>query len=334
MTLRIGVLGAGFMGRTHAAGWAQTPAQIAGFYAADAAQMRSLAGQYQVQAFADYDDLLMAVDVVDICTPTYLHHEHVLHAAQAGKHIICEKPLGLTVGQAREMVNACEKAGVRLLVAHVVRFFPEYAAAKAAVDRGEIGNVAVVRLTRCSFQPKLGADNWFLDPARSGGMMLDLMVHDFDYARWVAGDVTSVFTRSIRSRTPDAPVDYALAILCHKNGALSNIEGGWAYPPPIFRTALEIAGDAGLIEHPADSSIPLGVYLKQSGSGETPEVGLPMSPMAEDPYTTQVKHFYEVLVNGAVPRVTAQDGLAAVEIARAAVESARTGRAITVGSID
>jgi predicted dehydrogenase len=334
MTLRVGILGAGFMGRTHAAGWAQTPASIVGFYAADAAQMHKLADQYRTRAFADYDELLKAADVVDICTPTYLHHEHVLRAAQAGKHIICEKPLGLTTGQARDMLGACEKAGVRLLVAHVVRFFPEYAAAKAAVDRGEIGNVAVVRLTRCSFQPKLSADNWFLDPARSGGMMLDLMVHDFDYARWVAGDVVSVFARSLRGFTPDAPADYALAILRHKNGAISNVEGGWAYPSPMFRTALEIAGDAGLIEHPADSSIPLGVYLKQSGGGDSPEVGLPMSPMAEDPYTTQLKHFYEVLVDGAAPRVTAQDGLAAVEIARAALESARTGRSITVGSVD
>jgi predicted dehydrogenase len=334
MTLRIGILGAGFMGRTHAAGWARTPAQIAGFYAADAAQMHSLADQYRVQAFTDYDALLKAVDVVDICTPTYFHHEHVLHAAQAGKHVICEKPLGLTVTQAREMLAFCKKAGIKLLVAHVVRFFPEYAAAKAAVDRGEIGKVAVVRLTRCSFQPKLGADNWFLDPTRSGGMMLDLMVHDFDYARWIAGDVISVFARSIRGRTPDAPADYALAILRHRNGAISNVEGGWAYPPPMFRTALEIAGDAGLIEHPADSSTPLGVYLKQTGGSDSPEVGLPMSPMAEDPYTTQIKHFYEVLVNGAVPRVTGQDGLAAVEIARAAIESAQTGRQVTVGSVD
>ncbi|HVO70146.1 MAG TPA: Gfo/Idh/MocA family oxidoreductase [Aggregatilineaceae bacterium] len=334
MTLRVGVLGAGSMGRTHTAGWVQTPAQLVGVYAADAAQMHRLADQYKLRAFASYDELLAAADVVDICTPTYLHHDHVLQAARAGKHIICEKPLALGVSQGQAMVSACEKAGVRLLVAQVVRFFPEYAAAKAVVDRGEIGRVAVIRLTRCNFQPKLGADNWFLDPARSGGMMLDLMIHDFDYARWVAGDVESVFARSIRSRSPEAPLDYALAILRHSSGAISNVEGGWAYPPPMFRTALEIAGDGGLIEHPAESSTPLGVYLKQSASGDSPEVGLPMSPMLKDPYTTEVKHFYDVLANGAVPRVTAQDGLAAVAIARAAVESARTGRPVAVGSVD
>jgi len=262
-----------------------------------------------------------------------LHREHVLQAAAAGKHIICEKPLALTVADAKEMVETCEKAGVKLLVAHVVRFFPEYAQAKFAVERGEIGKVAVVRLTRAAFQPKLAADNWFLDLNKSGGMMLDLMVHDFDYARWVAGEVESVFAKSVRSATPDAPNDYAIAILRHSNGAISNVEGGWAYPPPMFRTALEIAGDAGLIEHPAEGSKPLGVYLKQTAGGDSPDVGLPMSPLSEDPYTTQVKHFHDVLTQDIPSRVTARDGLAAVQIARAAIKSAQTGRQVSIAEV-
>jgi predicted dehydrogenase len=321
------------MGSTHAAGWARTPAQVVGVHALDDDRTRRVVAQHGLAYYASYDDLLAAVDAVDICTPTHLHPDHVLRAAAAGKHIICEKPLALTVPQAREMVTACEQAGVTLLVAHVVRFFPEYALARNAVERGDIGKVAVLRLTRCSFQPKLAADNWFLDPAKSGGMMLDLMIHDFDYARWVAGEVESVYARSVRSRTPHAPDDYAIAILRHKDGALSNIEGGWAYPPPMFRTALEIAGDGGLIEHPADSSAPLGVYLKQGASGDAPDVALPLSPLSEDPYTTEIKHFYEVLVNGATPRVTARDGLAAVEIALAARESARTGRQVSIAEV-
>ncbi|MBX3082668.1 MAG: Gfo/Idh/MocA family oxidoreductase [Anaerolineae bacterium] len=331
--LKVGLLGAGFMGTTHAAGWINTPAQFAGVYALDEDKARKLAHQYDLTLFRSYEDLLQQVDVVDICTPTHLHYEHVMQAVAAGRHIICEKPLALTVAQAREMVAACEKAGVKLLVAHVVRFFPEYAQAKFAVERGEIGNVAVVRLTRASFQPKLAADNWFLDVGKSGGMMLDLMIHDFDYARWVAGDVDSVFAKSVRSATPNSPSDYGIAILRHVNGAISNVEGGWAYPPPMFRTALEIAGDAGLIEHPADSSKPLGIYLKQTPGSDAPDVGLPMSPLLEDPYTTQVKHFHDVLTKGIPSRVTAQDGLAAVQIARAAILSAQTGRQVKIAEV-
>jgi predicted dehydrogenase len=332
--LRIGLIGSGFMGTTHAAGWAQTPAHLVGICSADSARAGKLAAQYGAQVYSNYEALLNDVDVVDICTPTHLHHEMTLQAAQAGKHIICEKPLARTPTQAQEMIAACEAAGVRLLVAHVVRFFPEYAAAKGIIERGEIGKVAVMRLTRCAWQPKLAADNWFLDPTKSGGMMLDLMCHDFDYARWIAGEVESVYARSIRASDPAAPEDYSIAILRHTNGALSNVEGAWAYPPPLFRTALEIAGDAGLIEHPAGSSTPLGIHLKAKAGGDAPDVGLPASPLAEDPYTTQLKHFYNLLTGAeTTPRVTAQDGLAAVQIAQAAMDSARLGRPVKLSEV-
>ncbi|HUN06211.1 MAG TPA: Gfo/Idh/MocA family oxidoreductase [Aggregatilineales bacterium] len=332
--LKVGLVGSGFMGSTHAAGWVQTPAQFVGICSADTARAGKLAAQYGTQVYNSYEALLDAVDVVDICTPTHLHHEMTLQAARAGKHVICEKPLARTPAQGREMIAACEAADVKLLVAQVVRFFPEYAAAKGIVERGEIGKVAVVRLTRCAYQPKLAADNWFLDPAKSGGMMLDLMCHDFDYARWIAGDVDSVYARSLRSSDPSAPEDYSIAILRHTSGALSNVEGAWAYPPPMFRTALEIAGDAGLIEHPAGSSTPLGIHLKAKAGGDAPDVGLPASPLAEDPYTTQLKHFYNILTGAeTTPRVTAQDGLAAVQIAHAAMESARSGRPVKLSEV-
>lgn len=328
--LRVGIVGSGFMGSFHAAGWSQTPAELVGFHSLDQAQVNRLIERYGGRSFPTLDALLDAVDVIDICTPTHLHHPMILQAAAKGKHILCEKPLTRTVAQAEEALAACRAAGVKLLVAHVVRFFPEYAQARAIVERGEIGRVGVVRLKRVSFQPKLQSDNWFLDAEKSGGMILDLMIHDFDYARWVAGEVESVFAKSARSTRPDAPGDYALAILRHTSGALSHVEGGWAYPPPMFRTSLEIAGDGGLIEHPAGSSVPLGVHLKESGKGDGAEIAVPASPLLEDPYITEIKHFYDVLAHGTPSRVTAEDGLAALKIAFAAIESAQTGQRVTL----
>ena len=332
--MRIGIVGAGFMGQTHAAGWANTPAEIAGVISQNPDSTKTLADQYGAQIHDDLAGLIDAVDVVDICTPTHLHHQMVLQAAAAGKHIVCEKPLARTVSEAQEMITACRDAGVMLLVAHVVRFFPEYAAAKAAVDRGDIGKVAVVRLTRASFRP--GADDsWFHDHDKSGGMMLDLMIHDFDYARWVAGEVVSVFAKNVSSKNGPDGEDYGLAILRHASGALSHVEGGWAYPKPMFRTALEIAGDRGLIEHPAGSSVPLGVYLKSSAGDDEADIAVPSSPLAEDPYTTEMKHFYAALSGEPIDlRVTAYDGLAAVRIALAASESARTGRRVNVEEVN
>lgn len=333
--LRVGIVGMGFMGTTHAAAWAQTPAKIVGIVSPGQHDLAAFAAKYEAQVYPDLAALLPHVDVVDICTPTHLHHAMVLEAAEAGKHIVCEKPLALTAAHTAEMLAACEKAGVQLLVAQVVRFFPEYAAAKGIVERGEIGRVGVVRLTRCSFKPaRNNPESWFHDPAQSGGMMFDLMVHDFDYARWISGDVDSVFAKNIANQFSNIPGDYALVILKHKNGALTHVEGGWAYPAPLFRTALEIAGDQGLIEHPAGSSAPLGVYLHETGSGTSADIAVPSSPLSEDPYVTQIKHFYELLTGKTTtPRVTAADGAAAVQIALAAVESAKTGRRVRLEEV-
>jgi len=325
--MKVGIVGVGFMGTTHAAGWAATDVEIVGFCAETPEEAQSIAPQYQARIYPDLKSLLNDVDVIDICTPTHLHHDMVLQAAQAGKHIICEKPLARTVEQAQEMIKACRAASVRLLVAHVVRFFPEYALAKSVVQAGQIGKPAIIRLARGSYRPKKPVGNWFLDFDKSGGMLLDLMIHDFDYARWIAGEVDSVFAKSVGNVWADASIEYGLVILKHTNSALSHIAGAWAYPPPTFRTGLEIAGDAGLIEWSSDSTAPINLLLRKE-SADAPDVGLPGSPLSESPYTTQIKEFYAALKDDQPTRVSAEDGLAAVQIALAAIESAKTGEPV------
>jgi len=331
--MRVGIVGAGFMGTTHAAGWAETPAEIVGFSAETQQEAGVLARRYQAKVYPDLDAMLSEVDVLDICSPTHLHHEMALKAAAAGKHIVCEKPLARTTGQAREMLTACRNAGVQLLVAHVIRFFPEYALAHATVEEGQIGKPAVIRLHRGSYRPKKPAGNWFLDEEKSGGILMDLMIHDYDYARWVAGEVESVSARRVTELHPDAPVDYGLVILSHRSGALSHIAGAWAYPPPTFRTHVEIAGDRGLLEFDSDGTAPIQNLILKTGGSDAPDVALPSSPVSESPYTTQIKEFYSVLADGKTARVSATDGLVAVQIAEAALESAHTGQPVKLQSL-
>ena len=326
--MKVGIVGAGFMGTTHAAGWAETPAEIIGVTAATQQESSALAERYHTKVYPSLDAMLPEVDVIDICSPTHLHHEMVLKAVAAGKHIVCEKPLARTTGQAQEMLIACEKAGVQLLVAHVVRFFPEYALAHSAVVEGQIGKPAVIRLHRGSYRPKKPAGNWFLDEAKSGGILMDLMIHDYDYARWLAGEVESVSARRVTELHPDAPIDYGLVILIHRSGALSHIAGAWAYPPPTFRTHLEIAGDRGLIEFDSDGTAPIQNLILKSGGSDAPDVALPSTPVSESPYTTQIKEFYGALADGKPSRVSATDGLVAVQIAVAALEAAHIGQPV------
>ena len=181
---------------------------------------------------------------------------------------------------------------------------------------------------RGSYRPKKPVGNWFLDEAKSGGILMDLMIHDFDYARWIAGEVESVFARRVTATHPDAPVDYGLAILRHRSGALTHVAGAWAYPPPTFRTGLEIAGDRGLIQFDSDMTAPITNLLRRDGGADAPDVALPPSPTSESPYTTQIKEFYNALQGDGPSRVTAEDGLAAVQIAIAAMESVISGKAV------
>jgi predicted dehydrogenase len=330
--MRVGIVGVGFMGTTHAAAWAETPAEIVGFTAETQKEAGALSKQYETRVYTSLDEMLPDVDVVDLCSPTHLHHTMALKAAAAGKHIVCEKPLARTTRQAKELIMACQKAGVQLLVAHVVRFFPEYAMAHAAVAEGQIGKPAVIRLHRGSYRPKKPAGNWFLDEVKSGGILMDLMIHDYDYACWIAGEAESVSARRVTQRHPEAPVDYGLVILSHRSGALSHISGAWAYPPPTFRTKLEIAGELGLIEFDSDGTAPIQNLILKTNEG-APDVGLPSSPVSESPYTTQIKEFFHALAEGTTPRVTAKDGLHAVQIAEAAILSAHSGQPVTIQSM-
>lgn len=326
--MKVGIVGVGFMGTTHAAGWAKTPAQIVGFTAETEQEAGAISKQYDTKVYPSLEAMLPHVDVVDICSPTHLHYEMALQAAAAGKHIVCEKPLARTTRQAREIVRACQKMGVQLLVGHVVRFFPQYALAHSAVVEGQIGKPGVIRLHRGSYRPKKPVGNWFLDEVKSGGILMDLMIHDYDYARWIAGEVESVSARRVTEQHVEAPVDYGLVILSHRSGALSHVAGAWAYPPPTFRTHLEIAGDRGLIEFDSDSTAPIQNLILKTGGSDAPDVALPSSPVSESPYTTQIKEFYHALTDGKPARVGGTDGLAAVQIAEAAIQSAHSGQPV------
>ncbi len=301
MTLRIGIVGAGSMGLVHAEAWSNTPARVAGFVSRNPDNARRLAAQHGTMAFATLDAMLPYVDVVDICTPTVLHCEQALVAARAGKHVVCEKPLARTVEQAEQMIAACRAAGVKLLVAHVVRYFDAYASARERLAERRLGAVRLLSLSRLGRMPS----GWFADSDASGGVLLDLMIHDYDFARWVAGEVVRVSAHAAIMSVDGAPAQHALVTLMHASGAISHVEGSWANPGP-FRTFFRIAADHGLIEH--DTAL--------------------ASPSGRNPYVAQAQAFYEALVGDAPLRVTAEDGLAALRIALAAVESADFGREV------
>jgi len=335
---RIGIVGAGGMGTWHAARWRQLPVELAGFYDASSSAAEKAVAQFGGRAFASLDDLLAAVDVVDVCTPTPHHKAPVLAAAAAGKDIVCEKPLARHLRDAQDMVAACQAAGVRLFVAQVVRFFREFSQAKAILDSGALGRPGVIRMVRGGSPPSVpssGARSWFADLEQSGGVLMDVSIHDVDFARWCLGDVERVFARGLDSAGYQ-PYGHALILLRFKNGAIGHIEGSWAYPPGRFRTLFEIACDQGLVEFDSLAPAPLTVTLKSDVSLQTPGIPQYHSPLApqDDPYFLELEHFLNCLERGDEPLVSAQDGLEAVKVSLAAIESMRTGRPVDLDEFE
>jgi predicted dehydrogenase len=301
--MRIGIIGTGSMGATHAEAWAATPARVVGVVSRQFANAHKLAAQCGAQAYGNLDEMLPHVDVIDICTPTGLHLEQTLAAASAGKHVVCEKPIARTLDQAQAMLAACEHHGVKLLVAHVVRYFDVYAEAQAHATNGHIGAPQLLRLMRLGSMPS----GWFADADESGGVLLDLMIHDYDFARWVAGDVVGVETVCRDVTLDGIAAQHAFVTLRHAGGAVSLVEGSWANRGR-FRTAFTIVGERGLLEF--DTAVP-------TNAGEP-----------RNPYAVQAQAFYKALAHDMPLRVAAADGLEALRIALAAMESARTGAVV------
>jgi predicted dehydrogenase len=314
------------MGTTHAAAWAAEGVPVMAF----APEPEAAAALPAVPLAGSLAELIDAVDIVDVCTPTDTHVEVCLAAAAAGRHVICEKPLALSVADAERIVDACDAAGVRLFVAHVLRYMAEYVEAQRVVASGAIGEPAVLRLKRAAFRPRKPAGHWLFDERRSGGMILDLLIHDIDFARWLAGDVVSIHARSAAIARPDLGVEHAFVILSHASGAISHLTGSWAYSMPTFRTSLEIAGSHGLIEYDSARAHPIVPYLHVEPDSGQGAVGIARALSREDPFRDELRDFLRAIRDGGEPRVTAHDGLEAVRIGVAAVTSARTGQPVRV----
>jgi predicted dehydrogenase len=325
--MRVGMVGTGSMGLTHAKAWQQAGIRLSGVISERLKQAQAFALEHDTQAFSSLAGLLEVVDVLDICAPTHLHRSMTEIAARAGKHVICEKPIALNLKDARAMIAICSSHNVRLFIAQVVRFFPQYRAAQEIFASGQLGNLGVLRLKRAGYQP---SPTWFSDESKSGGMVMDMMIHDFDYAHWLGGKVSRVYASSARASNPSSSGDYALVTLGFESGAMAQIEGGWVYPKGTFRTSLDIAGSQGLIEWHSDDSSTIKSFLEPQHS-DADAVGIPNSVLIEDPYVTQIKHFKQALETNTPFEVTPQDALAALEIALAARESLQSGRAVNLG---
>jgi predicted dehydrogenase len=246
--LRVGLLGAGFMGRTHAQAWQRVQnaklAIVAGVPVGDA---RELAAEMNCSFTDSLEEVVWRkdLDAADVCLPTYLHEEFVIAAMMGGKHVICEKPLTLSLESADRIFEAARQSGKVLMVAHVVRFWPEYRAAANLVRSGGLGKLLVLRAARSSCFPNWSS--WFRDPQKSGGALFDLQIHDLDYAVSVLGRPRRVCSSGLKSAF--GSWDYVSTQLDF-DGSRAQLEASYMMPDSYpFTSDIMLLCENGVLEY-------------------------------------------------------------------------------------
>jgi UDP-N-acetylglucosamine 3-dehydrogenase len=322
--LTVVVIGSGTMGSVHAEAYARLPqAHLVGIV--DPFSWNpDLARHLNVPVYGSLDDIPSgAYDAVDVAVPTPWHPEWVLEAASRGKAILCEKPVARTLEAARALIDETARAGSRLTVGHCVRFFPEYEAAERLVKAGDLGEIAVVRTFRGGGFPR-GWQDWYANRAWSGGTLVDLVIHDFDFLRATLGPVSRVFAKTTQGELNR--LELSLATLRFQSGAMAHVEGSWAHQG--FSTRFEIVGQAGILTHDSAEAGP--VRLRASGTPSRNGVALPDLSAGASPYVREIAHFVDAVLHDQPFRVTPEDAYEALAIAIAAERSAATGDPVTM----
>ena len=331
MKLKVFVVGAGTMGSVHARAYAgMADVELVGIVDVRKDVGTALAKELSTGWFASLEDLLKSQkpDIADICVPTDLHPGYVATCAERGMQVICEKPIARTLKEARGMIDVCAKNKVRLFVGHVVRFFPEYRRARELINANEIGTPATAFAMRGGGFPRAWED-WYADPARSGTLLVDLMIHDFDFLRWTFGEVERVYAKSLLGRGLTA-IDHAFVSLRFASGLVASVEGTWA-DPSGFHTSFEFTGTGGILTHSSELERPLLTFRK-SPEAAAAGVAVPECPLAKSPYQEELEHFVDCIRTGAEAVVTAEDAYRALEIALAALESVQSGEPVSLAA--
>lgn len=328
--LKIGLIGAGQAARAHAASY-ENIKNVKVVAIADIAVERAegLAERFGADVL-DHGDKIFDrddIDVVDICLPTYLHHEYVLKAAEAKKHVICETPMALDLEQAREMVEATNRANVKFMVAHDLRFSPKYLSAKRSIEEGSIGTARAVRAYRGGAHPGRES-SWYNDVDKSGGAILDMAIQDIDFLRWCFGPVKEVYAKGNAYKGMEY-FEYDMITLEFEKGLIAHIAADWSKPEGTLPyESLDIAGDVGVIKFESKDENSLGaIYDTSEGSMVDPESPLDVFSIST---TKMLMGFVDAIERDRDVPVSPIESLKSLNIALAAMESIRHNRPVLI----
>ncbi len=333
--LAVGLIGLGRLGRVYARDLASRIPETRLVAVADplASLAEEVAAEFDVpRHYADPLALIddSTVEAIVIVSPTHTHRDVVIAAASRGKPTFCEKPPALSLDEVSAMQDAIARAGMFFQMGFMRRFDAGYAAAKTQIEQGRIGTPLVFKSTsRDPFRPSLE----YADPKSSGGMLLDMGIHDFDLARWFMGDVDRVSVISATIAYPElatvGDIDNAVTSLIFASGKIGVVDlsrsGIYGYD-----ISTEILGSEGTIRIGYLRETPVMIMTKNSVTHDTVPYFM---ERFRDAYTVQLQNFAQNVQQGRKPPITIDDGMEALRIGVAATRAQHSGVSVAVGDV-
>lgn len=319
--MKVGVIGAGVMGRNHCRVYGELGHEVLVFDPSPSAtdSIKALG----CTPCSTVNELIGKSDAISVCTPTSTHHDTAMQCIEAGKPVLIEKPIAVSIQEAEELVRAAQKAGTTLMVGHVERFNPAIGKLKEVI--GDFGPIFSMSARRVGGYPARIKDC---------GVTIDLAIHDIDLMRWLAnGNIKEVYA-NITFRLNDKNEDSCMAFLKFDNGAIGTIEVNWLTPTKIRSLTFTSGLAFGTVD-----MINQRLFTYEKTSGEVyknyKELLRMYNPKTRDipvqkaePLMLELQHFLDCAKEGRRPLIDGKDGMEALRVAMAVLESAKTGTPI------
>ena len=329
--IKVAVIGAGYIGQAHINALKQIKnASIVAIVDNLEDRAKELALSLNTKYFKNIDELLKNSDaeVIDVCVPTFAHPETVIKAANAGRHVLCEKPIALTLKDTDDMINAVKKNNVKAMNGLVLRFWPEYVKIKEIIDSGVYGMPLHAFCQRLAVTPDWQVGGWDKNEKFSGGAAIDLHIHDLDLLIWLFGKPQIVKAQgSVNTQNPEGGFSHIYTTASFKDNKSGFAEGGWDFKGAFpFTMAVRVVCEKATIEwifragkNIEERGLATNIKIYNfDGSIETIEVN------QTDAFLNEISYFIDCIENNKpIERATFLDGRNALEFALAAIKSAR-----------
>ena len=297
--IRVGLIGIGGMGGCHYGNYSQVKgAKLVAVADVRVDMAKEKTKGTDVKVYADYKEMLAneELDMVDICTPSFLHADMAIDCLKKGYHVLCEKPMTLTAEDAQRVLEATKATDKKFMAAHVVRFMAPYMYLRSVIESGELGKLLRLDMKRVSSIPTWSWEDWMRDEKRSGGVITDLSIHDIDYVQSILGMPDSISSIHYGLKNNN---DFAQTEMVYGE-TLVSCEGTWYNAPIPFHATFLAVFENGYVES-TDKLYKNGKPVTVEESAKAEELDLGINVGNDNGYLNEIQYFVDCVNNGTSP---------------------------------